>query len=91
VVSNLTEVVHSFTQLLHNIARMVERCEVCMAVKNQVKVFWVVTLHSVAVGDQHFIGPCCPSSCPKVKNEWGYTSTPPIHPHRIHCHGVWIN
>jgi len=30
-----------------------------MAVKIQAEVFWVVTLHSVVVGCQHFGGPCC--------------------------------
>jgi len=35
------------------------RFEVFMEVKIQVKVFLVVTQCSVAVGYQHFGGPCC--------------------------------
>jgi len=46
------------TVVMHVIWRDL-RLEVLMAVKLQVKVFWVVTLHSVTVGDQHFGGPCC--------------------------------
>jgi hypothetical protein len=38
---------------------MYARSEVFMAVKTQVKVFWVVMLCSVAVGYQCFRGPCC--------------------------------
>jgi hypothetical protein len=33
--------------------------EVFKVVMIQVKVFWVLTLCSVAEGDQHFRGPCC--------------------------------
>jgi len=35
------------------------RFEVFMAVKMQVKVFWVVMMCNVAVGYQHFRVPCC--------------------------------
>jgi len=33
--------------------------EVFTALMFQVKVFWVVLLHSAVVGYQHFWGPCC--------------------------------
>jgi hypothetical protein len=36
-----------------------ERFEVFTVVKIQVEVFWVVMPRSVAVGYQHFGGPCC--------------------------------
>jgi hypothetical protein len=35
------------------------RFEVFTAVKTQIKVFWAMMLCSVAVGYQHFRGPCC--------------------------------
>jgi len=36
-----------------------ERCEVFIAVKIQVEVFWVVSPLSCGVGYQHFGRPCC--------------------------------
>jgi len=45
--------------ITHALKFRCERFEVFTAVTIQVKVFWVVTHCRVALGYQHFRGPCC--------------------------------